>query len=175
MDEVGDVERRRVVTWSDPKAAAQAGRRMAGLDYLRAMRDNGVAPPPVTRLLGIEMAEAEAGRVVMRLQPGEHLYNPLGAVHGGMIATLLDSVMGCAVHSTLPQGRGYTTLEIKVNFLRAVTEATGVVSAEGLVVQAGRQAAVAEGRLTDAAGKLYATASTTCLVFDLPPGPEARR
>lgn len=168
MDEIDAGGRQRLVTWSDPKAAAQLGRGMAGLDYLHAMRDGHVPPPPVVLLLGIEMAEAEVGRVVMRLQPGEHLYNPLGTMHGGMIATLLDSVMGCAVHSTLPQGRGYTTLEIKVNYLRTVGEATGVVSAEGQVVHAGRQAAVAEGRLTDTAGKLYATASTTCLLFDLP-------
>ncbi len=161
--------RERTVAWGDPKAAARAGRTMAGLDFLLAMRDGALPPPPALVLLGIEMAEAEPGRVVMRLAPGEHLYNPLGSVHGGLIATLLDSVMGCAVHSTLPRGRGYTTLEIKVNYLRPVTEATGVVSAEGRVVHAGRQAAVAEARLTDAAGKLYATASTTCLVFDLPP------
>ena len=161
--------RERTVSWSDPKEAARAGRAMAGLDFLIAMRDGTLPSPPALVLLGIEMAEAEPGRIVMRLLPGEHLYNPLGSVHGGMIATLLDSVMGCAVHSTLPQGRGYTTLEIKVNYLRAVTEGAGVVSAEGRVVQAGRQAAVAEARLTDAAGKLYATASTTCLVFDLPP------
>ena len=161
--------RERTVAWGDPKAAARAGRTMAGLDFLRAMRDGVLPPPPALVLLGVEMADAEPGRVVMRLAPGEHLYNPLGSVHGGLIATLLDSVMGCAVHSTLPRGRGYTTLEIKVNFLRAVTDATGVVSAEGRVVHAGRQAAVAEARLTDSAGKLYATASTTCLVFDLPP------
>jgi len=168
MEKTEAANRQRVVTWSDPKAAAQLGRGMAGIDYLRAMRDRAVPPPPVVLLLGIEMAEVEAGRVVMRLQPGEHLYNPLGSVHGGMIATLLDSVMGCAVHSTLPRGRGYTTLEIKVSYLRAVGEATGTVSAEGQVVHAGRQAAVAEGRLTDATGRLYATASTTCLLFDLP-------
>lgn len=161
-------ERRRVVTWADPKAAAQAGRGLAGLDYLLAMRDGVLPLPPALLLLGIEMPEAEAGRVVMTLRPGEHLYNPLGSVHGGMIATLLDSVMGCAVHSTLPQGRGYTTLEIKVNYLRALTERTGTVSAEGRVTQAGRSAAFAEASLTDASGRLYATASTTCLVFDIP-------
>ena len=160
--------RERTVTWGDPKAAAHAGRTMAGLDYLRAMGEGTLPPPPVSALLGMEVAEVEPGRVVMRLWPGEHLYNPLGSVHGGLLATLLDSVMGCAVHSTLPQGRGYTTLEIKVNYVRAVTDAAGMVSAEGRVVHVGRQTAVAEARLTDAAGKLYATANTTCLVFDLP-------
>ena len=168
MSQTAPAERRRLVTWDDPKAAARAGRDMAGLDYLIAMRDGRLPRPPAVLLLGIEMLEVEAGRIVMALHPGEHLFNPLGSVHGGMIATLLDSVMGCAVHSTLPQGRGYTTLEIKVNYLRAVTDRTGTVSAEGRVTQAGRNAAFAEARLTDAAGKLYATASTTCLVFDLP-------
>jgi len=160
--------RRRAVTWSDPTATARAGREMAGLDFLRALRDGALPPPPAIVLLGIELVEAERGRVVMRLVPGEHLYNPLGSVHGGMIATLLDSVMGCAVHSTLPRCRFYTTLEIKVNYIRSVTATAGMVSAEGQVVQAGRQVAVAEARLTDADGRLYATASTTCLVFDLP-------
>ena len=116
------------------------------------------------------MGTIEHGRVTMALEPGEHHYNPLGTVHGGMIAILLDSVMGCAVHSTLPAGRGYTTLEFKMNFLRPVNDRTGLMTAAGNVVHAGRQSAVAEGRLTDAQGKLYATASTTCLVFDVPPG-----
>ena len=173
MSQTGPAERRRVVTWDDPKAAAQAGRDMAGLDYLMAIRDGRLPRPPALLLLGIETPEVEAGRTVMALHPGEHLFNPLGSVPGGMIATLLDSVMGCAVHSPLPQGRGYTTLEIKVNYLRAVTDRTGTVSAEGRVTQAGRNAAFAEARLTDAAGKLYATASTTCLVFDLPSQPSS--
>lgn len=162
-------ERRRVVTWSDPQASARAGLGLAGLDYLNAMIAGDLPPPPAIVLLGIEMLAAERGRVTMRLPPGEHLYNPLGSVHGGMIATVLDSVMGCAVHSTLPAGRGYTTLEIKVNFVRALTVATGPADAEGRIVHAGRQSAVAEGRLVDAEGKLFATASTTCLLFDIPP------
>ncbi|MBN9510200.1 MAG: PaaI family thioesterase [Alphaproteobacteria bacterium] len=170
MDTMNPPSRQRAVAWSDPVATAEAARGMAGLAFLQAIRDGALPPPPVAVLLGTELAEVEAGRVVMRLAPGEHLYNPIGSVHGGMIATLLDSVMGCAVHSTLPQGRFYTTLEIKVNFVRALTEAAGVVSGEGRVVQAGRQVALAEGRLTGANGRLYATASTTCLVFDLPAG-----
>jgi uncharacterized protein (TIGR00369 family) len=98
----------------------------------------------------------------------EYLFNPLGSVHGGSLATLLDSVMGCAVHATLPLGRGYTTLEFKLNFLRAATERSGLLTAVGQVVHAGRQQAVAEGRLSDASDRLVATASTTCLLFDLP-------
>jgi uncharacterized protein (TIGR00369 family) len=173
MNMTDSAARRRVVAWSDPNATARAGREMAGLDFLRALRDGALPPPPAIVLLGIELVAAEPGRVVMRLGPGEHLYNPLGSVHGGMIATLLDSVMGCAVHSTLPRGRFFTTLEIKVNYIRSVTATDGVVSAEGQVVQAGRRVAVAEARLTGADGRLYATASTTCLVFDLPDTVEA--
>jgi uncharacterized protein (TIGR00369 family) len=100
--------------------------------------------------------------------PPEFHYNPLASVHGGIVATLLDSVMGCAVHSKLPRGRGYTTVEIKVNYVRPVTAATGRVRAEGTTIHVGRQIATAEGRLVDAAGRLYAHATTTCLVFALP-------
>jgi putative MATE family efflux protein len=130
-------DRRRVVTWQDPKAAARAGREMAGLDYLQAMVEGRLPPPPIIQLLGIRMVSVEPGRVRMDLPVGEYLYNPLGSVHGGAIATILDSVMGCAVHSVQPKGRGYTTLEIKVNYLRAITDAVGPVTAEGRVVHAG--------------------------------------
>jgi uncharacterized protein (TIGR00369 family) len=159
-------ERRRVVTWHDPKASARLGAQMAGLDYLRAMMAGDLPPPPAIELLGITMLSAEPGIVRMGMPVGEYLYNPIGTVHGGTIATLLDSVLGCAVHSMLPAGRGYTTLEIKVNYLRAVTEATAEIVAEGRTVHVGRQSAVAEGRVTDESGRIYATASTTCLVFD---------
>ncbi|MCF4129193.1 PaaI family thioesterase [Methylobacterium sp. SyP6R] len=166
--------RERRVTWSDPRATARAGQGLAGLDFLRALIAGEVPPPPIVALMGITLDEAEPGRVTMRMPAGEYLYNPIGSVHGGALATLLDSVMGCAVHSTLPAGRGYTTLEIKVNYLRAVTEGSGRVTAVGRVVHAGRRQAVAEASLTDEAGRLCATASTTCLVFDLPPAREER-
>lgn len=154
-----------VVRWSDPQSAAAEGLALSGLDYLRAMRDGRIPPPPIMALLGANMAEVEPGRVRMTLVPRGFHYNPLATVHGGVIATLLDSVMGCSVHSTLPAGTGYTTLEFKVNFLRAVTEATGLVTAEGQIVHGGRRSAVAEARLTDANDKLVATASTTCLIL----------
>ena len=162
----GPVEREMV--WEDPRAGAAAGRAMAGIDYLRALKAGTVPRAPIAALLGFDMAEIEEGRVSMTLPPGEHMTNPGGSMHGGMMATLLDSVMGCAVHSTVPLGRGYTTLEIKVNYLRAVTEASGLITAVGTVLHGGRQMAVAEGRAVDAAGRLVAVASTTCLLFDLP-------
>ena len=160
-------DRRRVVAWADPGPAVAAGQHIAGIELLRRIRDGELPAPPIAALLGFALTEAEEGRVVMRMRAGEHLFNPLGTVHGGALATLLDSVMGCAVHSTLPRGRGYTTLEIKVNYLRAATDAAGELIAEGRVVHAGRRAAVAEGKMVDARGRLIATASTTCLVFDL--------
>ncbi len=164
----GTVQRRRIVTWENPAPAAHAGRTMAGIDYLRAMASGTVPRAPFSALVGLGFHQIEPGRVTMTLTPAEYLYNPLGSVHGGIIATLLDSAMACAVHSTLPAGRGCTTIEIKVNYLRALTEAVGEVMAEGTLVQAGRQIAAAEGRVTDACGRLYATASTTCLKFDTP-------
>jgi uncharacterized protein (TIGR00369 family) len=160
------IERSKTITWSDPKAAARAGLTLSGLAYLEAIRDGVIPPPPAAALLDFVFAHVEEGLVRMRLTPAEQHYNPLGSVHGGVIATLLDSVMGCAAHSTLPPGRGYTTLEIKVNYLRPITLATGEVTGEGRLVHAGRRSAVAEGKVTDGAGRLYATASTTCLFVE---------
>jgi uncharacterized protein (TIGR00369 family) len=160
--------RERIFSWSDPKLTADASRGMAGLDLMRGMRDGTVPAAPIAALVGLSLTEVEAGRIVMRLTPAEYHYNPIGTVHGGILATLLDSVMGCAVHSTLPTGRGYTSLEIKVNYVRAVTVASGELAAEGRLVHGGRRSAVAEATLTDARGRLCATASTTCLLFDLP-------
>ena len=163
-----DTKLERTVEWDDPRVGATAGRGMAGIDYLRAMQ-NGVIPrAPIARLLGFDLTALEPGRVTMVLPPGEHMTNPGGSMHGGMMATLLDSVLGCAVHSTVPLGRGYTTLEIKVSYVRAVTEASGLITAIGEVVHGGRQMAAATARAVDTAGRLVATASTTCLLFDLP-------
>lgn len=147
-------ERTRAVTSADRRATAQAGRQMAGIDYLRAMAGGTVPAPPSLLLIGAGLGTIEPGRIMMTLVPGEHHDNPLGTVHGGMIATLLDSVMGCAMHSMLPAGRGYTTLEFKMNFLRPVGDRTGVVTAEGVTVHVGRQSAEAEGKLRDATGKI---------------------
>jgi uncharacterized protein (TIGR00369 family) len=158
--------RSRTIVWEDPLEMAAKGQAMAGLDYLRAMLAGEIPPPPIIKLMGIVMASAEPGLVTMALPIGEHLYNPIGSVHGGVAATLLDSVMGCAVHSVLPAGRAYSTLEIKINYLRAMNLATGEVTAEGRVVNAGRKAAFAEGKIIDATGKIYATGSTTCAVWE---------
>jgi uncharacterized protein (TIGR00369 family) len=141
-----------------------------GLDLLRGIIDGRYPIPPIAELLGFYLAEVDFGRAVFRSTPEFKHYNPLGTVHGGYAATLLDSCMGCAIHSTLAVGVGYTTLEFKVTLIRAITDETGVVTAEGRILNSGRRAASAEGRLTDAKGRLLAHGTTTCLVFDLPVG-----
>ena len=162
-------ERSLHVTWEDPLAAFAAGRTFAApIEYLRAIRDGRVPPPPIARLLGMDLVEVEDGRAVFTLTPAEQHYNPIAVVHGGIALTLLDSAMSCSVHTLLPPGKGYTTLELKVNMVRAITLKTGPVRATGKIVHMGRQTATAEGRLEDAAGKLYAHGTTTCIVLDAP-------
>ena len=138
---------------------------MSGMEIFAAMREGRLPPPPISELMNFGIVSFEKGRVVFSGTPGRQHYNPLGGVHGGYAATLLDSCMGCAVHTMLEAGQGYTTLEIKINYLRGMTDATGSVRAEGQVLQAGRRAAMAEGRLRDAEGRLLAHGTTTCLVF----------
>jgi uncharacterized protein (TIGR00369 family) len=158
--------RERTIAWEDPVASAQRGAGVAGIDYLRAIAAGEVPPPPIAVLLGFELVEVEEGRAVFAVTPEEFHYNPIGVVHGGLAATLLDSAMGCAVHSTLPAGTGYTTLEVKVNFARAITGATGRVLCEGTLIHAGRTVATAEGRVfAEKTGKLLAHGTTTCLLF----------
>lgn len=153
------------VSWTDPRALAEAGRSMSGIDFLRAIRDGRLPPPPIADLLGFKLVEVEPGHAVFEVTPGEQHYNPIGVVHGGLAMTLLDSAMGCSVQTQMAAGGGYTTLEAKTNLVRAVTEKTGLLRAIGKVVHVGRRMATAEGRLVDTAGKLYAHASTTCIVL----------
>jgi len=141
---------------------------MSGLELLKEMIAGRLPGPPILETLDFTLTEVEHGRAVFEGVPAFRHYNPLGTVHGGYAATLLDSCMGCAVHSTLPKGVSYTTLEFKVSLIRPITSDTGLVRAEGRTLNAGRRAATAEGRLTDTKGKLLAHASTTCLIFDLP-------
>jgi uncharacterized protein (TIGR00369 family) len=138
----------------------------SGLEQIQFFAAAGLNYKGIGHKLGFAITEVEKGRVVFEAKPGEEHYNPLGTVHGGYLATLLDSALGCAIHSSLKPRLGYTTLELKVNYLRAMSAATGPIKAEGRVVQTGRRAAFAEGQITDANGRVYATATTTCLVFD---------
>jgi uncharacterized protein (TIGR00369 family) len=136
-----------------------------GLSFLKALIAGELPAPPITETLGFTLTEVESGRAVFRGTPEYRHYNPLGTVHAGFAATLLDSAVGCAVHSTLSKGEAYTTLELKLNLVRPVTMETGPVTAEGHVIHRGRTVATAEGHLRDGAGKLYAHATTTCMIF----------
>jgi uncharacterized protein (TIGR00369 family) len=138
-----------------------------GLELLRGIMTGELPSAPISQTLDFFLAEVEPGRVVFQGNPQPAFYNPLGSIHGGWMATLLDSCVGCAVHSMLPVGKGYTTVELKVNFVRAVMPESGPLRAEGKVINLGGRIGIAEGRLMDAAGRLYAHATTTCLIFDM--------
>ena len=162
-------DRSRTVTWEDPMITAAGAVERSGLETMRAIRDGVLPPPPMARLMQFDIRELEEGRVVFGCTLDESVYNPLGVVHGGLVCTLLDTVAGCAVQTTLPQGVGYTSIELKVSYLRAVHADNGPLTAVGTVVRPGRRVAVAEGQVLDAAGRLVATASSSLLVFPLPP------
>ncbi|MCW5745635.1 MAG: PaaI family thioesterase [Alphaproteobacteria bacterium] len=140
-------------------------RAMSGLELLQALCDGRLPTAPMCRVFNGDIVEAQFGRVVFEATPTREHLNVMGSVHGGYVATLLDSCLGCSVHSALAAGQGYTTVEVKVNFVRGLSEHTGPVRAEGKVIQVGGRIATAEGRLTDAAGKLLAHGTTTCLIF----------
>jgi len=159
------VQRERSYTWSDPAITAGAVATSSGMEILQGIQDGRFPPPPIMDTLQIYPVEVEAGRIVFEMIPQEWHYNPIGSVHGGVLSTLLDSALGCAVHTQLPAGTGYTTLEIKVNFVRPVTLATGAIRCEGTILSLGRRAATAEARVTTADGKLLAHATTTCMLF----------
>jgi len=142
-------------------------RKLDGLALFTEMLAGRLPAPPMAKAMGFWMSEVELGRVVFTYEPSLEHYNPLGSVHGGVAATLLDSVMGCAVHSTLKAGVGFTTLEIKINYVRAISDKTGPVQAEGKVINVGSRVGTAEGRVVDGAGKLLAHGTTTCLIFPI--------
>ena len=137
----------------------------SGLELFQKMLRGELPPAPIAHTLDFALVEAEKGRIVFQGHPAKAHYNPAGTIHGGWQATLLDSCMACAVQTHLEPGQAYTTLEFKINFLRAMTDKVGPVRAEGTTIQVGKQIGIAEGRLYDAAGKLYAHATTTCLIF----------
>lgn len=136
-----------------------------GLGFLKAIIAGTLPSPPMSEVLGFHLIEAESGRAVFEGVPEYRHYNPIGTVHGGFAATLLDSALGCAIFSTLSKGEGWTTLELKFNLVRPLTKDTGPVRAEGRIIHRGRTLATSEGDLKDRAGKLYAHATTTCMIF----------
>ena len=149
---------------SSPEAVAN----LDGLAFLKGIIDGTLPAPPIAKMMEYSLTEAEAGRAVFECVPQFEHYNPIGVVHGGLAMTLLDSALACAIHTTLAKGEAYTTLEIKVNLTRAITKDTGLIRATGRVLHRGRTIATSEGDIRDAKGTLYAHATTTCLVFELP-------
>ena len=168
--------RHREVSWEDPLVSAAQALDLSGLDFLRGIMAGRISPPPIAVLFGMSILAAEPGQVTFGLDVGEHLYNPIGSVHGGVFCTLLDSAMGCAVHSSLDRGQAYTTLELKVNIVKALTVKTPSVVTTGHLVSAGRRVITASGEITGPDGTLYAHATTTCLVLAprAAPGQEPR-
>ncbi len=158
--------RTRTITWDDPMTALTEGASLSGLEFIRAIFDGKLPSPPITATMGFTGGSADEGQVTFVGEAAEHLYNPIGVVHGGFAMTMLDSAMGCAVHTTLAVGEAYTTLEAKVNFVRPITMETGPVRCEGTVIHRGGKIATAEGRLiAERTGKLLAHGTTTCMVF----------
>jgi uncharacterized protein (TIGR00369 family) len=159
--------RTRTITWQDPVATALVGAEMAGIDYVRAVQSGQLPPPPIAVVMSFSIAELEEGRAVFEGEPGEEHYNPIGVVHGGYASTILDSALGCAVHTTLPAGVGYTSQTLEVKYLRPITRDTGLLRCEADVVHRGRKTATSEARLTAASsGKLLATGTSTCLILE---------
>ena len=145
----------------------EQARAMDGMTLFTGIMAGRLPAPPICKALGFGLSEVELGRVAFTYEPSADHYNPLGTIHGGVAATLLDSVMGCCIHTTLKAGTGYTTVEIKVNYVRSMTHRTGPVRAEGKVINVGSRIATSEGRLVDASGKLLAHGTTTCLIFPI--------
>jgi len=163
--------RTKTVQWHDPIGSALWARKLDGLTFMRSVVEGIIPAPPIASLMNMRYVNVEAGSVTFALDPDESQYNPIGGVHGGTMCTLLDSVVGCAVHTTLPAGWGYTSVEIKVNYIRGATEQSGVLTAKGTVKGGGRRIAFAEGEVTDSNARVVATASSTVLIFEIPEEP----
>ncbi|RKH09411.1 PaaI family thioesterase [Corallococcus sp. CA053C] len=165
MSDLAANPRTRTVTWKDPREGASAAKKLSGMEYLRAIQRGELPGPPIAELMGFTLVELEEGKVVFGVQPGEYHYNPIGMVHGGLAATLMDSAMGCAIHTMLPVGVGYTTLELHVNYVRGIAHDSGPLQCRGEIIHIGGRVATAQGRLTDEKGHLYAHGTTTCMIF----------
>lgn len=158
-------KRSRTITWEDPSQAMRIAPGKTGLELMKEFEKGNLPPVPIASTLGFKGVHFEEGRAVFEGEPDESVYNPIGSVHGGYAMTILDSAMGCAVHTTLAVGERYTTLEVKTNFVRPITVDTGRVRCEGVVVHRGATVATAEGRvIAIASGKLLAHGTTTCLI-----------
>ena len=156
--------RRRSYGWEDPAVSAATARELDGISFLREIAAGRIPPPPIAVTLGFDLVSVEPGRAVFSISPAQYHYNPIGSVHGGVYATLCDSACGCAVHSMLPAGAYYTSMDLSVRFLRPVTTGSGRLLCEGTVTHLGSRTALAEARLTGAGGKLYAHATSNCVI-----------
>jgi uncharacterized protein (TIGR00369 family) len=160
--------RTRTVSWADPTISANAARKgLSGIEFLQKIVAGEIPPPPIAVLLGFGITKVESGYALFECDPGEHHYNPIGVVHGGLACTLLDSAMSCAIQTTVPAGSAYTTLELKVHLVRAITDKTGHLRAEARLVYGGSRMGTAEGKLIDKDGKIYAHGTTTCMIMKL--------
>ena len=158
--------RSRTVIWFDPGPTAASAASMSGIDFLSALRDGVGPPPPIASLLGMRVHSVERGRVVFGYEPDDSVYNPIGTVHGGVVCTLADTVIGCAVHSTLDAGVGSTSIELHVSYLRPLSSTSGPVVATGTVVKPGRRLAFARADIVDGSGRPVAEATGSCLIID---------
>ena len=159
--------RERTFRWDDPIKGAKEALTMAGLDYFQAMNDGRLPMPPLLHTLDFKVESIEKGKAVFAFEPQEFHYNPIGTVHGGVISAILDSAMGCSIHSLLAAGTGYTTLELKVNFLKAITIKSGELKAVGKLIHSGSRTALVEAQLIDEKGTIYAHGVSTCMIFNL--------
>jgi uncharacterized protein (TIGR00369 family) len=167
MTETQPAARTRTYSWEDPTISVAAMAHRSGLEILQAMGTGELPPPPVMHTLGMSGIEVAEGRIVFRLQPQEFHYNPLGTMHGGVLATLLDSAAACAVHTTLPAGVGYTSLDLTTKFLRPVTVRSGTLRCEGTVLSRGNRVALAQAQVFDGSDRLVAHATSSCLIFPI--------
>lgn len=158
-------DRVRTYSWQDPQATAAAGEGVDGLTFMKRLLAGEVPPPPIADTLGMTLRDVGPGRAVFEIRPAEYLYNPIGSIHGGVYATVLDSAAGCAVHTMLPAGDRYTSLDLTVKFLRGAGTATGPLFAEGTVLHMGRRTALAEAKLVDEDGKLFGHATSSIMLL----------
>lgn len=159
------MERTRTITWQDPMLGATQAMQMSGMEYLQAMGDGKLPLPPLMHTLDFSVTKLDPGNVEFSFSPQEFQYNPIGSVHGGVITAILDSAMGCSLQSLLPAGQGYTTLELKLNFLKAVSTKTGTLKTVSKIIHSGSRTALAEAQLIDEKGTVYAHAVSTCMII----------
>ncbi|MEM7654068.1 MAG: PaaI family thioesterase [Pseudomonadota bacterium] len=158
-------EASKMITWHDPMPTAKLASELSGLEFLSGIVDGTIPQPPITAPLDFALVEVAEGFAVFEGNPAAHHYNPIGTIHGGWFCTIIDSAASCAAHTLVKPGGGYTTLELKVNFVRAITLETGVVRCEGRVIHAGRSVVTSDAKILDKNGKLYGHGTATCMMF----------